>query len=88
MSTATKSRSMPIIAIDMPVMFEDEGYEEMGESLPHSTSEAIIRFGLMERLRISPGLQIRWARTPSQPVKKMVCGLMTLPGSVGAPSSR
>jgi hypothetical protein len=26
--------------------------------------------------------------TPSQPVKKIICGLTTLPGSVGAPSSR
>jgi len=58
MSTATKSRSMPIIAIDMPVMFEDEGYEEMGESLPHSTSEAIIRFGLMAHLRRQPELEV------------------------------
>jgi colicin import membrane protein len=56
--TPAVDRPMPIIAIDMPVLFEDEGYEEMGESLPHSTTEAIIRFGLMAHLRGRPDLVV------------------------------
>ena len=39
-----------------------------------------MRFGLIDSVRMSPGLQMRWARTPSQPVKKIVCELTTLPG--------
>jgi Uma2 family endonuclease len=53
-----ESPPMPIIAIDMPVLFEDEGYEEMGESIPHSTTEAIVRFGLMAHLRGRPDLVV------------------------------
>ena len=52
------SPPMPILNIDMPVLFEDEGYEEMGESLPHSTTEAIVRFGLMAHLRGRPDLVV------------------------------
>jgi Uma2 family endonuclease len=51
-------RPMPIVAIDMPVLFEDEGYEERGESLPHSMTEAIVRFGLMAHLRGRPDLVV------------------------------
>ena len=40
-----------------------------------------MRLGLIERVRMSPGRQMRWARTPSQPVKKMVFEPMTLPAS-------
>lgn len=57
-TTLPDSPPMPIIAIDMPVLFEDEGYEEMGESLPHSTTEAIVRFGLMAHLRGRPDLAV------------------------------
>lgn len=49
---------LPVIAIDLPVMYEDEGQEEMGDSLPHTTTEAILRFGLMAHLAGRPGLGV------------------------------
>ena len=36
----------PIIAIDTPVIFEDEGQEEMGDSAPHSTATEILHCGI------------------------------------------
>jgi Uma2 family endonuclease len=50
--------NLPVLAIDMPVLFEDEGYEEMGESIAHSTTEAIIRFGLYALLGQQPGRSV------------------------------
>jgi Uma2 family endonuclease len=50
--------NLPVLAIDMPVLFEDEGYEEMGEPIAHSTTEAIIRFGLYALLGQQPGLSV------------------------------
>jgi Uma2 family endonuclease len=43
---AFPGRDIPVIAIDMPVMYEDEGQEEIGESIPHTTSIDILHFGL------------------------------------------
>jgi Uma2 family endonuclease len=36
----------PVIATDTPILFEDEGQEEMGDSYPHTTTATIIYFGL------------------------------------------
>jgi len=41
---------LPTIAIDMPVMFEDEGQEEMGETDIHTTTTAIVFWGLKAHL--------------------------------------
>ena len=41
---------MPIIAVDMPVMYEDEGQEEMGESEYHFDSDHIIHTGIKAHL--------------------------------------
>lgn len=43
---------------DLPILFEDDGYEEMGESLAHSDTEAIIRFGLKAHLLERPELSV------------------------------
>lgn len=43
---------------DLPILFEDDGYEEMGESLAHSETEAIVRFGLMAHLHDRPELVV------------------------------
>src|SRR5947207_1015265 len=43
----TKTTDLPVLAIDLPVMYEDEGQENMGDSWPHTITEAILRFGLM-----------------------------------------
>lgn len=38
---------LPVVACDWPVLFEDDGQESMGDTRPHTTAEAILRFGLM-----------------------------------------
>jgi hypothetical protein len=57
-SSPPSASNLPVLAIDMPVLFEDEGYVEMGESIAHSTTEAIIRFGLYALLGQQPGLSV------------------------------
>ena len=37
---------IPVIAIETPVIFEDEGQEEMGDSAPHSTTIGILLYGI------------------------------------------
>jgi Uma2 family endonuclease len=57
---------LPIIAIDLPVLFEDEGQEEMGESLPHSRTEDILWNGIaahlapQPRYRVLPNLNLHY----------------------------
>jgi len=41
---------IPIIAIDMPVMYEDEGQDELGEADHHYDTVAIFRFGVSAHL--------------------------------------
>jgi len=48
---------LPIMAVDMPVVYEDEGQEHMGDTLFHYTSEAILYFGIMSHLEGRQGLQ-------------------------------
>ena len=50
---------MPIIAIDMPVMYEDEGQEEMGETTPHNDSSDILHYGIRAHLADRPELDVR-----------------------------
>lgn len=45
----------PIIAIDLPVVYEDEGQEERGDSLPHTTAEAVLRLALTAHFAPRPG---------------------------------
>jgi Uma2 family endonuclease len=49
---------MPIIAIDMPVMYEDEGQEEMGESRPHTAADQILSVGISAHLRSDSRFQV------------------------------
>jgi Uma2 family endonuclease len=49
--TPANHDSMPIIAIDMPIMYEDEGQEEMGDSDPHTTTIAILTSALKAHLK-------------------------------------
>jgi hypothetical protein len=49
---------MPVIAIDMPVMYEDEGQEEMGETEVHSKSTAILRYGVEAHLASQPKYRV------------------------------
>ena len=41
---------LPIIAIDLPVVYEDEGQEETGDSLPHTLATEILYHGIMAHL--------------------------------------
>jgi Uma2 family endonuclease len=42
---------MPVVADDMPVLYEDEGQEEMGESTPHTDAGQVLHMGVGEHLR-------------------------------------
>src|SRR5919199_2083126 len=50
--------ALPIIADDMPVMYEDEGQDEMGESKPHTRSDHILSTGLAAHLRPEPRYEV------------------------------
>jgi Uma2 family endonuclease len=61
-STATTpgfdAREIPIIAVDIPVIYEDEGQEEMGESSTHSLSDRIVGVGLSAHFAGRSGYQV------------------------------
>ena len=48
---------LPIIATDTPIMYEDEGQEEMGESEPHTITDGILYNGVKAHLAIYPKYQ-------------------------------
>jgi Uma2 family endonuclease len=50
----TAPATLPIIAVDLPVMYEDEGQDEMGESEPHTDADHILSMALKEHLRGQP----------------------------------
>jgi Uma2 family endonuclease len=49
---------IPIIAMDLPVMFEDEGQEEMGETQPHTAAVHILLAGVIAHLAPRPKYQV------------------------------
>ncbi len=49
---------IPIIAVDIPVMYEDEGQDEMGESLPHVLTDEILHNGLQAHLADRPEFRV------------------------------
>jgi Uma2 family endonuclease len=51
-------KDLPIIADDMPVMFEDEGQEEMGESDLHTRTTNILHYGIKAHLAPQPRYQV------------------------------
>jgi Uma2 family endonuclease len=52
--TPQEIEELPVIATDLPVLFEDEGQEEMGESTPHTDSIQILTLALAEHCRSMP----------------------------------
>jgi Uma2 family endonuclease len=48
------TQDVPIIAIDMPVMYEDEGQDEMGEATEHTDADLILTTGLTAHLADRP----------------------------------
>src|SRR6266478_2497988 len=49
---------VPIIAVDIPVMYEDEGQEEMGDSEIHTDTVAILQTGLIAHLSAQPNYRV------------------------------
>lgn len=49
---------LPIIAVDLPVLYEDEGQEDMGEHTVHTLTDEIIRLGLKSHLAGRPSHHI------------------------------
>jgi Uma2 family endonuclease len=49
---------LPVIAIDLPVLFEDEGQEEMGESEPHLLTLDILFNGIKAHLTDRPEYRV------------------------------
>lgn len=47
-------RSLPILADDLPVTYEDEGQDEMGESRSHTGADHVISLALEEHLVTDP----------------------------------
>lgn len=45
---------LPVFAADMPVMYEDEGQEEMGDAQIHTTSNDILFYGVTAHLSVQP----------------------------------
>jgi Uma2 family endonuclease len=50
-SPALDNGDLPIIAEDMPVMYEDEGQDEMGESQPHTQADQILSAAIATHLK-------------------------------------
>jgi Uma2 family endonuclease len=55
---APDASHLPIFAIDLPVLFEDEGQEEMGEHTIHTRTDGIISLGLESHLEDHPNHHI------------------------------
>jgi Uma2 family endonuclease len=57
-STRTEPKDLSIIAIDMPVLFEDEGQEEMGESEVHVITVGMLYNGLRDHFAPRPNFHV------------------------------
>jgi Uma2 family endonuclease len=53
-----RSDGVPVIAIDVPVMYEDEGQEQMGDSEIHTITLAILDMGLRAFLAGRPDYRV------------------------------
>lgn len=52
--TNLREENLPIVAEDIPILYEDEGQEEMGDSHPHSVTIDNIKPGLIAHLARQP----------------------------------
>lgn len=57
-STGSPREDLPIVALDLPVMYEDEGQEEIGETELHFETIAILRYGLKAHLAARPKYRV------------------------------
>ena len=49
---------MPVVAVELPVMFEDEGQDEMGESIIHTDTTDIWYYSLKAHFRSQPAFEV------------------------------
>lgn len=49
---------LPIIAVDVPVMYEDEGQDEMGDSEPHAIANHILYMGVTNHFQSRPEYRV------------------------------
>jgi hypothetical protein len=57
-TTQPPQNEVPIIALDLPVMYEDEGQDEVGETELHFESIVILRYGLRSHLATYPQYRV------------------------------
>lgn len=48
----------PIVALDIPVVYEDEGQEEMGDSAYHTTAVGILHYGIAAHMADRPQYRV------------------------------
>jgi Uma2 family endonuclease len=48
----------PVIAVDMPVLYEDEGQEEMGDARPHVKTVNNLYYALVAHFSKTPGFEV------------------------------
>ena len=51
-------QALPVLFDDLPVLFEDKGQDDMGDSWPHLTAFDILYNGLSDHLAASPTHQV------------------------------
>lgn len=49
---------LPVLAVDMPVMYEDEGQDEMGEAQIHTATNDILFYGVAAHLSTQPHYRV------------------------------
>lgn len=49
---------LPVIAWDLPVVYEDEGQEELGESAAHTSATAILQYGIAAHMADRPQYRV------------------------------
>lgn len=58
LAAGSKGNGMPTIAVDIPVMYEDEGQDEMGENEYHNFTSDVIRYGVKAHLLGKPQFRV------------------------------
>src|SRR5688572_7365116 len=49
---------LPVINDDLPILYEDEGQDDMGESTPHTGADHILSLALTEHFRARPNHRV------------------------------
>jgi Uma2 family endonuclease len=53
-----KQTGLPVVNDDLPILYEDEGQEEMGESTPHTDADQGLSMAVAEHLRERPNHRV------------------------------